>query len=183
MPADDVLLAELGAAVDAIESRYVCGGQWTMPTKLQLQLQLASGEQPTTAPITIPMPRGQQDAELARIRAASTPSPFGHGNHTIVDTSVRKAHQLTPEQFVLSGGFDGTLPAEILEKVRSELVPDAGKITAKLHKINIYEKGGFFADHKDTPRSETHFGTLPADWPLPSPCVSPAKCLLAACPL
>jgi hypothetical protein len=44
--------------------------------------------------------------------------------------------------------------------VRSELVPDARAITAKLHKINIYEKGGFFTDHKDTPRSETHFGSL-----------------------
>ena len=44
--------------------------------------------------------------------------------------------------------------------MRSELVPDARAITAKLHKINIYEKGGFFTDHKDTPRSETHFGSL-----------------------
>jgi hypothetical protein len=35
-----------------------------------------------------------------------------------------------------------------LLQVRSELVPDAASITAKLHKINIYEKGGFFADHK-----------------------------------
>lgn len=33
-------------------------------------------------------------------------------------------------------------------------------MTATLHKLNIYETGGFFADHKDTPRSETHFGSL-----------------------
>ena len=97
---------------------------------------------------------------MSAIRAAAAPSPFGHGNQTVVDTTVRKAHQLMPEQFQLSGGFDGALPAAILEKVRSELVPDARAITAKLHKINVYEKGGFFADHKDTPRSETHFGSL-----------------------
>ena len=135
MPSDDELLEELGAAVDGIESRFVCGGQWTMLTKLQLQLSADA------APISIPMHRGQQDSELNRIRAAASPSPFGRGGQTVVDTSVRKAHQLMPEQFSLSGGFDGTLPAEILEKVRSELVPDAGAITAKLHKINIYEKG------------------------------------------
>jgi predicted 2-oxoglutarate/Fe(II)-dependent dioxygenase YbiX len=106
------------------------------------------------------MPRGQQEAEMSRVRAASAPSPFGHGNQTVVDQTVRKAHQLMPDQFVLSGGFDGVIPAHILDKVRKELVPDAGAITAKLHKINVYENGGFFTDHKDTPRSETHFGSL-----------------------
>ncbi len=148
------LLAELGNAVDSIESRFVCSGSWRMPQALKLQLSAAA------PPVTVPMARGAQDAELARIRAAAAPSPFGHGNKTVVDSTVRKAHQLMPEQFQLSGGFTGTLPASVLEQVRSELVPDARSITAKLHKINIYEKGGFFADHKDTPRSETHFGSL-----------------------
>ncbi|KOO52928.1 hypothetical protein Ctob_011361, partial [Chrysochromulina tobinii] len=148
------LLSELGMAVDAIESRYCTSGQWLMPSALKLQLSKE------TSPVSFPMPHGQQEKELSRIRAAAEPSPFGHGNQTVVDTTVRKAHQLMPDQVVLSGGFNGTLPADILEKVRSELVPDARAITAKLHKINIYEKGGFFTDHKDTPRSETHFGSL-----------------------
>ena len=56
----------------------------------------------------------------------------------MVNEAVRKAHQLTPDQFVLSGGFDGTLPPEVLEKVRSELVPDAASISASLLKINVY---------------------------------------------
>ena len=54
----------------------------------------------------------------------------------------------------------GTEGEKSLEKVRAELVPDAGGVTAKLHKVNIYEKGGHFADHRDTPRSDTHFGSL-----------------------
>ena len=163
------LLSELGSAVDAIESRYLCSGQWTMSSAVKLQLSAAGA----TAPVCFPMNRGSQDAELGRVRSASAPSPFGHGNQTVVDTNVRKAHQLMPDQFELSGGFDGTLPAHILERVRSELVPDARAITAKLHKINVYEKGGFFADHKDTPRSETHFGSLV----LLLPCYHSGGCL------
>ena len=150
--ADASLLSNLGAAIDAIESKYVMGGEIRMTQPLELKL-------PTTT-IKFPMPRGSQDAELAKLKSASVPSPFGHGNKTVVDDTVRKAHQLPGGSFTLAGGFDGALPPDILEKVRQELVPDAGSITAKLHKINIYEKGGFFADHKDTPRSETHFGSL-----------------------
>jgi len=58
------------------------------------------------------------------------------------------------------GGEPIALPDALLEKIRSELVPDAGAVIARFHKINIYEDGGFFAEHKDTPRSETHFGSL-----------------------
>ena len=36
----------------------------------------------------------------------------------------------------------------------------APNLTARFHKMNVYETGGFFADHKDTPRSELHFGSL-----------------------
>ena len=95
----DDLLSELGAAVDAIESRYLHSGQWSMPSALKLKLSTASQA------VSFPMPRGQQDAELARVRAASAPSPFGHGNATVVDTTVRKAHQLMPDQFEPSHGF------------------------------------------------------------------------------
>jgi len=103
------LLSELGMAVDAIESRYCTSGQWLMPSALKLQLSKE------TSPVSFPMPHGQQEKELSRIRAAAEPSPFGHGNQTVVDTTVRKAHQLMPDQVVLSGGFNGTLPADILE--------------------------------------------------------------------
>ena len=96
-------------AVDAIESRYCTSGQWLMPSALKLQLSKE------TSPVSFPMPHGQQEKELSRIRAAAEPSPFGHGNQTVVDTTVRKAHQLMPDQVVLSGGFNGTLPAEVLE--------------------------------------------------------------------
>ena len=64
------------------------------------------------------------------------------------------------DSLTFAGGFDGALPPAVLEKIRTELVPDAGAVTAKLHKVNIYEKGGHFAEHRDTPRSETHFGSL-----------------------
>ena len=166
--AADALLSELGNAVDAIESRYVTSGQFSLSSPVSLTLTKASGPA-----VTFPMQRGRQDAEIARIRTAGAPSPFGKNSQTVVDESVRKAHQLVPGEFNLGGGFDGKLPQTLLEHIRSELVPDAGSITAKLHKINVYEKGGFFADHRDTPRSETHFGSLV----LLLPCAHGGGCL------
>ncbi len=148
------LLDVLGRAIDGIESKYMTQGQWTMPSSLKLTLAADN------TPITFPMQRGAQPAEMARLHKAADPSPFGKGKETVVDESVRKAHELKPDAFSLSGGFDVTVPAEVLEKVRAELVPDATSISAKLHKVNVYEKGGFFAEHRDTPRSDTHFGSL-----------------------
>ena len=107
------LLSELGLAVDAIESRYCTSGQWLMPSALKLELSK------DTSPVSFPMPHGQQEKELSRIRAAAEPSPFGHGNQTVVDTTVRKAHQLMPDQVSMSGGFNGTLPADVLESTFS----------------------------------------------------------------
>ena len=92
--------------------------------------------------------------------SARQPSPFGHGGETKVDANVRMARQVMGDALTFTGGWDGVVPVEVLEKIRSELVPDAGSITAKLHKVNIYEKNGHFAEHRDTPRSETHFGSL-----------------------
>lgn len=146
-------LDALGDAIDAIESHYVTTGKWSMPSSVTV-----SGS--TFDPVAFPMARGSQNSKLSALRNAAQPSPFGQNKETVVDSAVRKAHQLMPDQFQLSGGFDGTLPPAILEAVRSTLVPDAACISARLHKVNIYEKGGHFVDHKDTPRSETHFGSM-----------------------
>ena len=115
------LLSELGMAVDAIESRYCTSGQWLMPSALKLELSK------DTSPVSFPMPHGQQEKELSRIRAAAEPSPFGHGNQTVVDTTVRKAHQLMPDQVSMSGGFNGTLPADVLESTFSSAQRPAPK--------------------------------------------------------
>jgi hypothetical protein len=148
-------LDALSSAVDSIESRYITTGSWNTAAPVTVTVTGGSGPQ-----ATFPVPRGQQAAECAKLLADAQPSPFGHGGETVVDTKVRLAKQVMGDALSFGGGWDGAVPKGVLEKIRAELVPDAGSITAKLHKVNVYEKGGHFADHRDTPRSETHFGSL-----------------------
>ena len=86
-------------------------------------------------------------------------SPFGMNSETLVDEKVRKASHIQKDRIVDLNIDLNEL--EILEKIRSELLPLSSKsIIATLEKINVYEPGGFFTTHRDTPRDERCFGTL-----------------------
>ena len=101
---------------------------------------------------------------LQELETASSPSPFGAGAKTVLDPSVRQARQLLPSDFTVN--FD-PVSSGILERVRQALVPDAAEITAELHKLNHYGVGGHFAEHQDTPRDPTMFGSLVVALPTP----------------
>lgn len=110
------------------------------------------------------MSSDQAATALAPLLYAATPSAFGHGSKTVVDTSVRQASELRPDAF----DFDFSPSDELLEKVRTALVPDAGAVRAELHKLNVMREGDFFRAHKDTPRGAlTCFGTLVLSLPVP----------------
>jgi len=148
-------LESLEKAVKSIESRFAIGGRISLDRPGAVKVK-ASG-----ASVSFPCPRSTQREHLKPLLEACAPSPFGQGSETKHDESVRKALQLTPDQFDLVGALaNPSIVDKILEEVRTLLVPDAASVTARLHKLNVYEEGGFFADHRDTPRSDTHFGTL-----------------------
>ena len=86
------------------------------------------------------------------------------GDQTVLDKEVRSAYEISPENIKLD--FDLN-KSEILKEVQNILVPDANQVTAELHKLNIYEKGGHFKKHKDTPRGATSFGSLVIMLPVP----------------
>jgi hypothetical protein len=77
---------------------------------------------------------------MAKVKAQAAPSPFGKNAETVVDETVRKAHELRPGQFTLAGGFDGTLPAHILEQVRRSM-------------LCLVECGSAIRDPRTDPRS------------------------------
>ena len=86
------------------------------------------------------------------------------GDETILDQAVRFAYEICPENLKLDFDLNDS---GILEEIQSVLVPDANQVTAELHKLNIYEKGGHFKKHKDTPRGATSFGSLVIMLPVP----------------
>ncbi len=106
--------------------------------------------------LSFPVPAAQvQDV----IRVA-TRAPYGRGEQTIVDESVRRVWQV-PADLVKVGGrsWEPTL-AQILESVASGLGCAPSAVRADLYKLLVYDEGGFFKAHRDTEKAEGMFATL-----------------------
>ena len=90
--------------------------------------------------------------------------PYGRGEATIVDTDVRRVWQIEPSQFVLRNAEWNTHVAAIVDAVKQEF-GIRQKVNPRLYKLLVYEKGSFFAPHRDTEKTSghvRHVGRLPA---------------------
>jgi hypothetical protein len=97
-----------------------------------------------------------QAEQLARV---AEPAPYGRGEETILDPAVRQSLQIDPDRVRLGGkGWAATLEA-ILARVAAGLGVD-GPISASLHKLLLYQPGGFFVGHRDTEKVPGMFATL-----------------------
>ena len=85
------------------------------------------------------------DCQLKSIIDSSTPAPFGRGEETVVDTSVRRTWQLSPTQFSINSSQWEDQLQTLLDKVARELGCDSNMtVTCELYKLLLYEPGGFF---------------------------------------
>ena len=88
-------------------------------------------------------------------------SPYGMGEETLVDITVRNSFQLDPSQFEIKNElFSAQLNKLIQKKIRSDLGLEGANIWGKIYKLLIYETGGKFDEHKDTEKEDNMFGTL-----------------------
>jgi hypothetical protein len=101
-------------------------------------------------------------AERAReiVSAAAERAPYGRGDQTLVDERVRKVWQIAPEKVVLGGKGWTRFFHELVSKVAVDLGCDPENIVAEFYKMLVYDKGGFFAAHRDTEKAPGMFGTL-----------------------
>jgi hypothetical protein len=97
-------------------------------------------------------------SQAAALIASSTLAPYGKGAATLTDTSVRKAQQVDPGDVTIGTAWDKQL-AHIVETACSKLGVK-GTVSAHMHKMLIYEKGGHFVAHQDTEKDVGMFGTL-----------------------
>lgn len=100
-------------------------------------------------------------AEQARALAdAAEQAPYGRGERTLVDESVRKVRQISPCQVKLGGRqWPGTLESLVAETTEGLGRPE-GSLQAELYKLLVYETGGFFLPHRDTEKAPGMLGTL-----------------------
>jgi hypothetical protein len=99
-------VANLTSALDAIESRFHINGAIK-----DRSISLTMGENV----MTFPMSLEDAQSKLAALLTAAKPSPFGRGQETVIDPSVRVAKELLPETFTVD--FDPNTSG-ILEQVR-----------------------------------------------------------------
>lgn len=104
----------------------------------------------------VPLPLTEHDAES--VRGACREAPFGRGDETLVDTSVRKTWELDASHFQITNPAWTDFFATILNDVATGLgIPD---VRARPHKLLLYEKGSFFKRHKDSEKEVGMIATL-----------------------
>lgn len=95
----------------------------------------------------------------------SQQSHFGYGEETILDTNVRKSWQIATEDFEMTNPQWEEALREAVNQIGKQLGLGKSKIEFELYKLLIYEKGGFFAAHRDTEKIPNMFATLVVNLP------------------
>ena len=85
------------------------------------------------------------EAQAQFIIASATQAPYGRGEDTVVDTSVRRTWQISPSQFTINSSQWSKKLHVLLSKVKEELGCNASmEVECELYKLLLYEPGGFF---------------------------------------
>ena len=105
-------------------------------------------------------------AQVRALIAAAERAPYGKGTETLVDRSVRDCWQIGPERVRLAGAAWPKTFADILGSAAAGLGCPPVRLDVQLHKLLIYEPGGFFAAHRDTEKADGMVATLSISLPI-----------------
>lgn len=135
------------------------------------------GEYCAQGRLTCPMPRLEIDGigmlsfpvpefQARQLIGFAEQAPYGKGEQTLVDTSVRNCWEIAPENFSLGGkGWNATLQ-EMLGLAAEGLGCNSAHLSAEIYKLLIYEAGGFFLPHRDTEKSDGMIATMTISLPV-----------------
>lgn len=106
-------------------------------------------------PVQIPLKRGFAKNLITSCQVA----PYGKGTQTLVDKKVRNTYELDPKKFELSEEWDAAID-NAMQTVAQQLGLPADQLEAKLYKLLVYEKGGFFLPHRDSEKENRMVASL-----------------------
>ena len=87
---------------------------------------------------------------------AAKPATFGRADETVFDESYRKALTIHTEDFHTT--FDIN---QLANKIKTDLFPNVNEmISLQRYRLNIYQEGGHFKDHLDTPKAGNFMGSV-----------------------
>lgn len=95
--------------------------------------------------LSFPLP----PAQIAALLAAAERAPYGRGEQTVVDTSVRRVWQIDAARVRISGKSWTHSMGRILAETGRGLGCEDAAIHAELYKLLVYDPGGFFLAHHD----------------------------------
>ncbi|KAI0870411.1 hypothetical protein GGS24DRAFT_504795 [Hypoxylon argillaceum] len=147
-PTAHKLRSQLASRIDAIETR----GEFA--TKKQYSEFANPGLQIGDALIALPL----DPAQVTLIRDASRQAPFGRGEKTLVDTSVRDTWELDASKFRIANPAWAAFVSSTLRHVATTL--GMSGVKTELYKLLLYEKGSFFKRHKDSEKAPGMIATL-----------------------
>jgi hypothetical protein len=126
---------------------FVCGA---------MELPMPRVEIEGVGTLSFPVP----DPQIAAIVKRAERAPYGKGESTIVDASVRKVWQISAGHVRIAGKSWNVNFENVLSKVKTGLGCDDAIVTAELYKLLVYDRGGFFLAHRDTEKAAGMFATL-----------------------
>ncbi len=126
---------------------FVCGA---------MEMPMPRVEIERAGTLSFPVP----EAQIAAIVRQAERAPYGKGEATIVDASVRKVWQIAPGKIKIGGKSWAANFENILSKVKAGLGCGDAIVTAEFYKLLVYDRGGFFLAHRDTEKSDGMFGTM-----------------------
>ncbi|KIO16770.1 hypothetical protein M407DRAFT_85632, partial [Tulasnella calospora MUT 4182] len=106
------------------------------------------------------LPLSQDDA--VRLRSICTQAPFGKGERTIVDKSVRDTWELSASKIRFENPDWRKWIGTVMKSVCDALGVDTAqsKPYCDLYKLLLYETGSHFLPHQDSEKSDGMFATL-----------------------
>ena len=106
---------------------------------------------------SIGAPVSVKDAK--RLIAKAKRAPYGRGAETILDLKVRSVWQIEPDRCEFHNPEWDTHLTAMVEAVMGDFAIHQ-TVSVELYKLLIYEKGGFFAPHRDSEKIKGMFATL-----------------------
>src|SRR5205814_149968 len=92
-------------------------------------------------------------------------APYGKGEQTLVDTSVRRVWRMELDRVALTNPEWGRVIQGIVATVQEELGLEGQKLGSYLYDLLLYEPGSFFLPHRDGEKLDRMVATLVAVLP------------------
>lgn len=112
--------------------------------------------------VPLPLKRGASKSLITACQVA----PYGMGTKTLIDERVRKTFELDPSKFELRDEWNEAI-ANAMASVATSLGLPTEMLEAKLYKLLVYEKGGFFLPHRDSEKHDRMVASLIVALPNP----------------